>query len=61
MQAEAKTESEKVLDNRYWEALDAGLHPGEAHRFAHSTTDVELLRKLVAGGCPARLIAAILL
>lgn len=60
MQAGADTENGRVFDDRYTEAEQAGLQPEEALCFANSSIDIGLLRKLVAGDCPPRLIAQIL-
>lgn len=52
-------ESLEVRRRRYHEALDAGLSALEARIFADNGQDVGVLRRLVAGGCPPRLIALI--
>lgn len=54
-------EAEDVFWKRFNEAHDAGLIYVEARRFAKSTTDVGLLRKLVEGGCNPQMISRILL
>jgi hypothetical protein len=50
-----------VVLYRYWQARHAGLRPDDAVEFAHSNVDVGELRRLVAAGCPAEHIAAIVL
>lgn len=54
-------ENSTVYYNRYHEAKKAGLTILERRLFAESSTDVALLRKLVADGCPPELIAQIVL
>lgn len=49
----------EVLRRRYKEARQAGLSIAEARLFSESNQDIGTLRKLVAGGCPPRLIAEI--
>lgn len=58
---EPPTEQQRVVLRRFHEARRAGLTRVEADRFAVAATDVGLLRKLVAGGCPAAMIARILI
>lgn len=60
MQAELDTEQDRILLNRYREALEANLHPCEADLFSRTDIDVGWLRKLVAGNCPPELICRIL-
>jgi hypothetical protein len=48
-----------VLGRRFGEALEAGLTMREAWAWAQSGQDVSELRRLVALGCPPRLIARI--
>lgn len=56
-----ESEQDGVLRRRFDEALEAGLNPYEAYRFAVSDLDVGLLRLVVKKGCPAQLIARIVL
>jgi hypothetical protein len=61
-QADSRSdEAVTVTYRRYLEARKAGLSIAESHLFADGDTDVGQLRLLVAGGCPARLIAQIVL
>ena len=67
MPAPADLEAAAVLDevgcvvlHRFTEARQAGLTLVEARLFAESDTDVGLLRTLVNGDCPSKLIARIL-
>lgn len=50
----------EVRRRRYHEAIDAGLTVAEARIFSDNGEDVGLLRRLVALGCPERLIADII-
>lgn len=54
-----RVESLEVIARRYDEAKQAGLRHDEAILFAESSTDIALLRRLVAGGCEPKLIARI--
>lgn len=58
---EITDEQREALYRRYQEARRAGLSIVEANLFADSGTDVGLLRRLVAKGCPPELIREILL
>ena len=51
----------EVRRRRYREARRAGLTIAESELFAGSEIDVGELRQLVASGCPAGLIASVLL
>jgi hypothetical protein len=56
------SEPMQVWWNRYEEAREAGMRQDEARVFAEDgRIDVGVLRKLVADGCPADKLAAILL
>jgi hypothetical protein len=59
--ADRQGERLTVWMNRYEEARRAGLSSEEAEEFADSTCDIGELRKLVKRGCPARLIARLVL
>lgn len=50
-----------VWRHRYREARAVGLTTVEAAMFADTNRDLGDLRRLVDGGCPSRLLAAILL
>lgn len=52
-------EQVRVGHRRYLEAIEAGLSVAEAMIFADNGEDIGTLRKLVADGCPANLIALI--
>lgn len=54
-------EAAGVFQHRYQQARHAGLLPDDAMQFAGSTADVGVLRRLVADGCPAELVAQIVL
>ena len=54
-------ETVEVWRRRFHEAHDAGLSLADAAVFANSQRDIGLLRQLVADGCPAKLIARIVL
>jgi hypothetical protein len=54
-------EERRVRQNRYLEALDAGLDHDQADAFATNGIDIGQLRKLVAAGVPASTIAEIVL
>lgn len=54
-------EERRVRENRYFEALDAGLDPDQADEFSRNGTDIGLLRKLVAQQVAASTIAGIVL
>jgi hypothetical protein len=53
-------EAQRVYLKRYKEAREFGLTQLEARLFAESGTDVGLLRRLKADGCPPAVAAKIL-
>lgn len=55
------SELQEIIRWRYHQACQAGLTRVEARLFAESDTDIGLLRQLVAAGCPAQLIARIVI
>jgi hypothetical protein len=55
------SEAEKVLAWRLDQCVALGLPLDDAEEFAQSSSDLEQLRKLIAGGCHPRLAARILL
>lgn len=55
------SEQQHVRARRFREARKAGLTLVEARLFADSDTDIGLLRKLAAAGCPPVTIAHILI
>jgi hypothetical protein len=51
----------EVYRRRYIEARKAGIEHQDAIMFARGSGDIGVLRKLVAGGCPANTIVQIVL
>ena len=51
----------EVWRRRFHEAHDAGMSIADSALFADSQHDIGVLRQLVADGCPAKLIARIVL
>lgn len=57
---EPSHEIKVIRRRRFEEARDAGLTLVEARLFAESDIDIGLLRKCVEAGCPAILLAKII-